>query len=90
MTLRTTAEPMPWVPSANPVSAPVTPDWVSSRYPSAAPGAVPPGETWLRARVDRLIRKSRNRDGPPWGSTEWVSCAYAASAAISSSTPRAR
>ncbi len=30
-TLSTTAEPMPWVPSANPVSAPVTPDWVSSR-----------------------------------------------------------
>jgi len=31
MTFSTTAEPMPWVPSANPVSAPLTPDWVSSR-----------------------------------------------------------
>jgi len=31
ITLSTTAEPMPWVPRAKPVSAPVTPDWVSSR-----------------------------------------------------------
>ncbi len=31
MALSTTAEPMPWVPRAKPVSAPVTPDWVSSR-----------------------------------------------------------
>ena len=30
-TLRTTAEPMPWVPRANPASDPVTPDWVSRR-----------------------------------------------------------
>ena len=71
--LRTTAEPMPWVPRAKPASAPRTPDWVSSRYPSAVPGAVPPGETWLRARVDRLIRNRRSRRGPPWGSTAWVS-----------------
>ena len=27
----TTAEPIPWVPRAKPVSAPVTPDWVNSR-----------------------------------------------------------
>jgi len=73
MPLSTTAEPMPWVPRANPVSAPDTPDWVSNRYPSAAPGAVPPGETWLRASVERLIRNSRNRVGPPWGRTAWVS-----------------
>ncbi len=45
MTFSTTADPMPWVPKANPVSALETPDWVSSLYPSAAPGAVPPGET---------------------------------------------
>ena len=31
MAFSTTAEPMPWVPRANPVSAPVTPDWVSRR-----------------------------------------------------------
>jgi hypothetical protein len=31
MTLRTTAEPIPWVPRANPASDPVTPDWVRSR-----------------------------------------------------------
>jgi len=30
-TLSTTAEPIPCVPRANPVSAPDTPDWVSSR-----------------------------------------------------------
>ncbi len=30
-TLSTTAEPIPWVPSAKPASAPFTPDWVSSR-----------------------------------------------------------
>ncbi len=30
-TFKTTAEPMPWVPSAKPASALVTPDWVRSR-----------------------------------------------------------
>ncbi len=30
-TLRTTAEPIPWVPRAKPASCPGTPDWVSSR-----------------------------------------------------------
>lgn len=30
-TLRTTAEPIPWVPRAKPVSAPETPDWVRRR-----------------------------------------------------------
>src|SRR5665213_4485300 len=58
--LRTTAEPMPWVARANPESPLLTPDWVARRYHSAAPGAPPPGETWLRARVDRLIRNTRN------------------------------
>ncbi len=28
MTFRTTADPMPWVPRAKPVSAPLTPAWV--------------------------------------------------------------
>jgi len=31
MKFNTTADPMPWVPRANPVSALLTPDWVSSR-----------------------------------------------------------
>ena len=31
MAFSTTAEPIPWVPRANPVSAPLTPDWVRSR-----------------------------------------------------------
>jgi len=31
MTLSTTADPIPCVPRANPVSAPVTPDWVINR-----------------------------------------------------------
>jgi hypothetical protein len=75
MTLSTTAEPIPWVPRAKPVSDPETPDWVRSRYPSAAPGAVPPGETWLSAMVERLMRNSRKRRGPPGGSTAWVSWA---------------
>ena len=36
----------------------------------AAPGAVPPGETWLSDRVDMLMRNRRIRRGPPLGSTE--------------------
>ncbi len=31
ITLSTTADPMPWVPRANPASEPVTPDWVRRR-----------------------------------------------------------
>ncbi len=73
ITFRTTAEPIPWVPRAKPASEPLTPDWVRSRYPSAAPGAVPPGETCDRASVDMLIRNRRKRWGPSLGSTAWVS-----------------
>lgn len=31
MTFSTTADPMPWVPRANPASEPLTSDWVRSR-----------------------------------------------------------
>ena len=31
ITLSTTAEPIPWVPRANPASDPLTPDWVRRR-----------------------------------------------------------
>ena len=31
ITLSTTADPIPWVPRANPASDPLTPDWVRRR-----------------------------------------------------------
>ena len=40
--------------------------------PEGGPGAVPPGETWLRASVDMLIRNRRSRRGPSLGRTAWV------------------
>ncbi len=58
---------------AKPASAPDTPDWVRRRKATAVPGAVPPGMMWLTDRLDRLMRSSRERCGPPWCSTVWVS-----------------
>ena len=47
MTLSATAEISPVAASANPASLPATPLVVSSRYPRAAPAALPPGTTLL-------------------------------------------
>ena len=67
MALSTTADPMPWVARAKPASAPLTPFEVNRRYPRPVPPAVPPGMTWLTARVDRSMRNTLEKLGPVLG-----------------------
>ncbi len=70
MALSTAAEPMPWVARAKPASAPLTPFEVSKRYARPVPPAVPPGITWLTARLDRSMRSTLKNPGPSSGSTD--------------------
>ena len=70
----TTADPIPAVASANPASGPVTPDSVSSRYPSADPAALPPGTMFDSALVLSWIRKMRACERPAAGRAERRSC----------------
>ena len=60
--LSTTAEPMPAVPRAKPASAPLIPDSVIRRYPSAEPAALPPGTTFDSALVLIWMRNMRIRE----------------------------
>ena len=63
MALSTRADPMASVAMVKPASVPSTPFDVSSRYPTPAPPAAPPGITWATADVASTMRTSLNSPG---------------------------